>query len=258
VCDYKGRWRLLVSARYIDPPPITARDALGVDLGRTDLAATSDGDTFSGEHVTAIRDRYAQQRRHLQKKASQGTRSTRRRARRLQHRLAGREKRFQRDRNHLISKQIVAAAAQTGRALAIEDLAGIRERTNTQPRTQTERRHSNSWAFAQLRAFLSYKARAAGVRVVLVPPQYTSQTCHECLHLGQRSGKRFVCTNACCPLYGLSADADINGARVIARLGASFMRPRGPWLSCALNCRASENTRLKPTGTSPQALAVGA
>jgi transposase len=109
-----------------------------------------------------------------------------------------------------------------------EDLTGIRERTNTQPRTKTERRRSNSWAFAQLRAFLAYKARAAGVRVVLVPPQYTSQTCHECLRIGQRSGKQFVCHNPCCPLYGLSADADINGARVIARLGASFMRPRGP------------------------------
>jgi transposase len=105
--------------------------------------------------------------------------------------------------------------------------------------------------------FYAHKARAAGARVVLVPPQYTSQTCHECLRIGQRSGKRFVCTKACRPLYGLSADADINGARIIARLGASFMRPRGSWLSCALNCRASENTRLEPTGTSPEALAVG-
>jgi hypothetical protein len=66
-----------------------------------------------------------------------------------------------------------------------------------------------------------------------------------------------VCPNPRCHLCGLAVDADINGARVIARLGAAFMRPSGPWLSCALDCRASANTRLEPTGASPQALAVG-
>ena len=145
----------------------------------------------------------------------------------------------------------------TGRAVAVEDLTGIRDRANTQPRCRAERRRSNGWAFAQLRAFIAYKAQASGVPVVVVPPRYTSQTCHDCLRIGERSGKRFVCGNPACHLYGLATDADINGARVIARLGASFMRPSGPWLSCALDCKASENTRLEPTGASPQALAVG-
>src|SRR5439155_24970537 len=43
VQDHKGRWRLLVSAHYADPPVIQTEGALGVDLGRTDIAATSDG-----------------------------------------------------------------------------------------------------------------------------------------------------------------------------------------------------------------------
>jgi IS605 OrfB family transposase len=141
--------------------------------------------------------------------------------------------------------------------VAVEDLTGIRVRTNEQPRCKAERRRSNSWAFFQLRSFIAYKAQASGVPFVLVAPQYTSQTCHDCLHIGGRSGKRFVCTNRRCPLCGLAVDADVNGARVIARLGASFMRPSGPWLSCPLDCRASENTRPEPTGASPQALAVG-
>jgi IS605 OrfB family transposase len=257
VRDYKGRWRLLVSAHYADPPLREADEALGVDLGRTDIAATSDGDTFSGGHIRVVRDRYARRRTHHQKKASQGTRSSRRRCRQLQKRLAGRERRFQRDQNHIISKAIVARASESGRAVAVEDLTGIRERTNEQPRCKAERRRSNSWAFYQLRGFVANKAQAAGVPFVMVPPRYTSQTCHACLHLGERSGKRFVCPNPRCHLCGLAVDADINGARVIARLGAAFMRPSGPWLSCALDCRASANTRLEPTGASPQALAVG-
>jgi putative transposase len=257
VRDHKGRWRLLVSAHYDDPPLRAADDALGVDLGRTDIAVTSDGETFSGAHIRFVRDRYDRRRTHHQQKASQGTRSSRRRCRALQKRLAGRERRFQRDRNHVISKAIIARASETGRAVAVEDLTGIRERTNQQPRSKAERRRSNSWAFFQLRAFIAYKAQVAGVPFVLVPPAYTSQMCHDCLHRGQRSGKRFVCSHPRCHLHGLVADADMNGARVIARLGASFMRPSGPWLSCALDYRASENTRLEPPGASPQALAVG-
>jgi IS605 OrfB family transposase len=257
VRDHKGRWRLLVSAHYADPPRMQTDGALGVDLGRTDIAATSDGDTYSGGHIRFVRDRYDRRRAHHQRKASQGTRSSWRRCRQLQKRLAGRERRFQRDQNHVISKAIIASAAGTARAVAIEDLRGIRERTNEQPRCKAERRRSNGWAFFQLRAFIAYKAQASGVPVVVVPPQYTSQTCHHCLHIGTRSGKRFVCGHPLCHRYGLAVDADINGARVIARLGAAFMRPSGPWLSCVLDHRASERTRLEPTGASPQALAVG-
>src|SRR5207302_1498023 len=43
VRDHKGRWQLLVAARYTDPPLVKTTEALGVDLGRTDIAATSDG-----------------------------------------------------------------------------------------------------------------------------------------------------------------------------------------------------------------------
>ena len=227
--DRKGRWRLMVSAHFQDPPPIATDGVIGVDLGRTDIAVTSDGATFSGKAVTARRDHYARVRRSMQRKASQGTRSTRRRARAVEQRIAGQERRFQRDMNHVISKHIVNSAGTEGRAIACEDLTGIRERTNTRPRTKTERRQSNRWAFYQLRCFLAYKCQAAGVPFVVVNPAYTSQMCHLCLHIGERSGKRFACVNPACAWRG---DADLNGARNIALVGASVMRPGGPPLCC--------------------------
>ena len=158
-------------------------------------------------------------------------------------RLSGREQRFQANVNHTISRRIVDVAIETERAIALEDLKGIRERTNQQPRDKTERRRSNNWAFSQLRLFLSYKAAAAGVPCTLVNPAYTSQTCHVCLHIGERKGKCFRCVNPACLWSG---DADVNGARTIASVGASVMRPRGPWLSCGLHagCRASESPVL--------------
>jgi len=241
--DHKGRWRLLVSAHYADPPIHDTEGVLGVDLGRTDIATTSDGDTFSGQQVTAIRDRYTRNRRSRQRKASKGTRSTRRRVRRAQKRLSGRESRFQRTINHTISKRIVASAVEQGQAIACEDLTGIRERTNRQSRPKEERRRSNSWAFYQLRAFLAYKCVGAGVPFVLVNPAYTSKMCHCCLHIGERSGKRFVCVNRVCRWSG---DADYNGARNIALLGAAVTSPGGPALCCLYqpDARATESPCL--------------
>ncbi|MEB3883175.1 IS200/IS605 family accessory protein TnpB-related protein, partial [Lyngbya sp. CCY1209] len=72
--------------------------------------------------------------------------------------------------NHNISRRIVDSAYSANQAIALEDLTGIRERTNLQRRSKTERRRSNSWAFYQLRMFIDYKATAKGVPVVLVNP----------------------------------------------------------------------------------------
>ncbi|MBV6623447.1 MAG: transposase [Rivularia sp. (in: Bacteria)] len=41
-----------------------------------------------------------------------------------------------------------------------------------------------------------------GVEIVPVSPRYSSQTCHACMHLGLRSGKRFKCTNNICGWHG--------------------------------------------------------
>jgi len=244
------------------PEPEHAVRAIGVDLGRRDIDHTSEGDNWNGQQLNQVRDHYSRLRRVLQRKASRGTRSTRRRCRQLLQRLSGRERRFQSWVNHCISKSIVARAKATCSLIALEDLTGMRpparwrerERVNQQPRSKRERRRANSeaygplarGAFYQLRQFVHYKAMRAGVKVVLVPPAYSSQTCHQCLWIGQREGKHFRCVNPAC---GWEGDADLNGANVIALLGVAVNRPRGPWLACQLQ------GYRKPA---PYRLAVGA
>ncbi len=133
--------------------------------------------TAYGKPIQKVRDKFAKARASVQKKSTKGTRSSRRRCRQLLKRLSGKEQKFQSWLNHNISRAIINQAKSQNAIVAIEDLTGIRERTNTQPRNKTERRRSNSWAFYQLRFFLEYKGIKAGVEVVAVPPQYTSQTC---------------------------------------------------------------------------------
>ena len=139
-------------------------NVIGVDFGRRDIAVTSTGKSWSGKEIQKTRDKYSRVRASIQKKASQGTRSTRRRARQILQRLSGRERRYQAWLNHNISKTIIAEAQQTQSFVSIEDLTGIRERTNSYPRNKTERRRSNSWAFYQLRTFLEYKGIKDGLK----------------------------------------------------------------------------------------------
>jgi IS605 OrfB family transposase len=146
----------------IETPP-TPDTAIGVDLGRRDIAHTSTGQSWAGNDITRVRDRYTCLRTGLQRKASKGTRSSRRRCRQLLARLSGREKRFQRHVNHVISKAIVTEATEQQSLIVLENLTGIRERTNQQRRWREERRRSNAWAFYQLRGFVDYKAALATI-----------------------------------------------------------------------------------------------
>ena len=66
----------------IESPPVPDK-AIGVDLGRRDIAHTSTGQSWAGDDITRVRDRYSRLRAALQKQASKGTRSTRRRCRQL-------------------------------------------------------------------------------------------------------------------------------------------------------------------------------
>ncbi|MGL5807975.1 MAG: RNA-guided endonuclease InsQ/TnpB family protein [Xenococcaceae cyanobacterium] len=232
---HKGDYYININLDNETPTPPSTDKVLGVDLGRSDIAHTSEGDNWSGKQITQIRDCYSKLRAVLQKKASTGTRSSRRRCRQLLRRLSGKEKRFQAWTNHNISRQLVSLAATNNQVIALEDLTGIRERTNTQWRGRTERRRSNSWAFYQLRSFLLYKACLKGVAIIFVNPAYTSRTCAKCFHIhpdpdkSYRSGKRFSCGHC-----GSKSDADLNGAEMIAAIGATINSPGGSYLACSL------------------------
>jgi putative transposase len=178
---------------------------LGVDLGIVNLATDSEGESFRGMAVKQSRQRYHTRRQRLQKV---GTKNAKRRLRTN----AGRERRFQKDANHCISKALVHKAVVSCKALALEDLSGIRERTTVRHAQRYER---HSWAFYQLRQFLTYKAAWAGVSLHLVEPRNTSRTCSQCGHCekaNRKSQESFLCQRC-----GFALNADINAAINIAR-----------------------------------------
>lgn len=173
ICQHRdGEWYAHIQVKNDVPSPIKAKNVIGVDFGRREIAKTSTDKGWDGKAINQVRDKYSRTRSSLQKKATQGTRTTRRRCRNILKRLSGRERRFQQWLNHNISKQIVAQAKATHAIIAIEDLTGIRDRTNSKPRSKIERRRSNLWAYYQLRTFLEYKGIKEGVEVIAIPPAY--------------------------------------------------------------------------------------
>ena len=154
-----------------------------------------------------------------QKLQAMGTKS----AKRLLRKRSGREHRFIRDVNHCLSKAIVQAAQGTARGIALEDLKGIRERIAARRTVagKRQRRVLHTWAFCQLRAFIAYKAALAGVRVVLVNPAYTSQTCSRCGHCERANRPAQAAFH--CRACGFACHADLNAAENIRR--AAVMRP---------------------------------
>jgi IS605 OrfB family transposase len=178
---------------------------LGVDLGIVNLATDSEGKHFTGRVIPIVRGRYHLRRQRLQKV---GTKNAKRRLRQMRRR----ESRFQKDVNHCISKRLVQKAAVSRKAIALEDLSGLRERVAVRREHRYER---HSWAFFQLRAYITYKAAQAGVPVHLVDPRNTSRTCSQCGHCekaNRKSQELFLCQRC-----GFTLNADYNAAINISR-----------------------------------------
>jgi putative transposase len=181
-----SKFYLLATVEVEEPPPGEPKDWLGVDLGIVHLATDSEGETYSGELVEKSRKRYERIRSKLQRT---GTKSAKRHLKKL----SKQERRMKRNENHCISKRLVSKSADTDRGIRLEDLTGIRKRNNVR---RSQRSRHSKWGFHQLRCFIEYKARLAGVVFRTVDPRNTSRTCSECGHCDKANRKNrndFLC-----------------------------------------------------------------
>ncbi|PZP60580.1 MAG: transposase [Azospira oryzae] len=226
----KSRFWLHVVVTLPDVQFQPSGDVVGVDMGLARPAVCSNNRFFGERRWKEIERRYFRLRRSLQRK---GTCSAKRHLRKL----AGKVNRFRRDCDHVLSRRIVDSV-QPGTVIVVENLVDIHSRTKQRGRESRRRLHS--WSFAQLRAFLTYKAEANGCRVAGVDPRHTSQACSRCGHVhrsNRRSQSRFLC-RAC----GFELNADLNAARNIARkyLASGGMPAAGGPLSTGLSCQLAQ------------------
>ena len=220
-----------------------AQDFLGVDLGITNLAATSTGQVFSGSQVDQVRERYTTLKASLQ---SCGSKSAKRHLKTI----SGKESSFKRNTNHVISKQIVQLAKALDLGIALEDLSGFKKTVR-----KADRERFGKWAFNQLAAFIEYKAAIAGVEVIKVDPRNTSRTCSACGHCekANRNGEAFAC-KAC----GYEMNADLNAAINIASLARRAQVSQKPAIAVrGKNLKANLVSAKRKRSPLPEPMSIG-
>jgi putative transposase len=211
-----GEFWLYATCDMPEDTPITPDHMLGVDFGMVNIATTSDGESYSGEKLEKVRMRFQAQRERLQKKNTKY-------AKEKLKKVSGKERRFRTDTNHVVSKRLVGKAKDTASAIALENLTHINERTTVR---KSQRARRNSWSFFQLRQFVQYKARLAGIPVFVVDARNTSRTCSSCGHCEKANRKNQA--EFCCRSCGHEENADHNAAKNIARHGPfqpAYCRP---------------------------------
>jgi len=219
-----GNFYIFQTVEVPEEPIKNIEEFIGCDFGLTDIVVTSDGIKHSAEGLNNYREKKQRIRSSVQ---SKGTKSSKR----LLKRLSGREKTTATIQNHTIAKSIVKSAKEQGKGISIEDLTGIR--FTSKRRNKTFRTKLGKWNFGQLRSHLTYKSLLSGVKLIVVEPRYTSQTCSCCLHIGKRTNKVFKCTNPNCKVDVI--DADFNAAQNISLLGASVNKPESSTMYCSLH-----------------------
>lgn len=148
---------------------------LGIDLGIVNIAVDSEGTFYSGRDVEIYRKKMLNRRKNLQKK---GTKTAKRKLKVI----SKKQQRFQRDKNHCISKAIVEKAKRLHCSIKLEDLQGIRDSVKANKSTRSK---IANWGFYQLKSFIEYKAKIKGVLVELIDPTNTSRTCPKCQYVSK-------------------------------------------------------------------------
>jgi len=229
-CDRAGRWHVSLTT----PQPAVERSptgaVVGIDLGITATATTSDGEhLIRGELLTpAERAR----RCRLQRRLARQTKGSNRRAA-TKHALARLTAREVDRRKDWIEKSTTALVRDHD-LIAIEDLAVVNmvrsaRGTVDQPGTNVAQKrglnrsiHTQAWGLFRTR--LEAKAAAAvdldgapaPVVVIAVNPAHTSQRCSACGHTTKENRKNqaaFACVNC-----GHTDNADVNAAINIREL----------------------------------------
>jgi putative transposase len=175
-----------------------------VDMGEIHPAALTDGQTsliISCRELRASRQYTAKrlsQLRSLMDRTHKGSRNWLRLKRR-QLRFRAQQRRRIRDMEHKVSRAVVEYAYAAGAGtIAIGDVRNIADKGKV---GKQQNQRNSLWAHGRVRGYISYKAAALGMRVVLVDEHHTTRTCPNCRQQHKPKGRLYRCTAV--PLSGL-------------------------------------------------------
>lgn len=228
-----GVWELVVRGKTLvdTTAPTNRADLVGVDLGVAQSVTVSNGDTYCQPPTLSKTEslRLYRLERHAARQWQAHRKGTpvSNRLRKTWVDIAALKARQAR-RRHNFAHQTSHVLAQSAQVVAFEKLAiknmirsakGTKENPgkNVSAKSGLNREILNQ-GWADLISKTKYKTETWGGGVVRVPPQYTSQTCHQCGYCSSNnrdSQAKFNCKNPHC---GWNGNADYNAALNIKQL----------------------------------------
>ena len=195
--DALGAWWLCLPVAVAVASPAASRQAVGIDLGLKDTAATSDGQRMeAGRFYRNIEDKIAQAQR----------RGHKRQAKRLHRRAANRR----RDAIHKFTRKIV----DQYEFIVVGDVSSPKLAKTRMAKSVLDA------GWGMLRTQLLYKGEHAGRSVKVASERNTTRACSSCGCLGGPSGPRqLVVRRWVCGDCGAIHDRDVNAARNILTAG---------------------------------------
>jgi len=218
-----GKWCMSIQTeREVGTPVHPSSSAVGVDLGVARFATLSDGTVFEPlnsfkQHEVALRK--AQQSLSRKVKFSKNWHKAKKKVQRIQARIANVRKDYLHKTTTTISKNHAMVCIED---LQVSNMSKSAKGTVLQPGRNVKAKSGlnkaildQGWGMA--RQMLTYKTVWNGGILVVVPPQYTSQTCPCCGYISRENRQtqaKFACVEC-----GYENNADLVGAINILRAG---------------------------------------
>jgi putative transposase len=206
-----GHWYALIVCEtepQIEHAPSTCEHpAIGIDVGLKVFLADSEGKTVANPRYyrTAQKTLRRKQRTLCRRKKGSHRRSKAAKNAAKTHLKIDRQRR---DHHFKVAKSY----ADRYRHIVVEDLIVSNMARN---HSLSKSIHDAGWS--QFLDILSVKAESAGHAVLRVHPRFTSQKCHQC---GEIVQKTLSVRTHVCPFCGCIEDRDVNAAKNILQAGA--------------------------------------
>jgi putative transposase len=189
--DAVGDWWLCMPVEYPVEQTIAPNEAVGLDLGLRETAATSDGDKLEAGHFY----------RNLEHKIAQAQRwGHKRQAKRL-HRQAARRRK---EALHRFSRKMVDLYQN----IVIGDVSSLKLAKTPMAKSVLD----SGWGI--LKTQLQYKAQQGGRSVFIVNESYTTRECSSCHALTGPTGLDMLSVSTwVCSACGVMHDRNVNAAK---------------------------------------------
>ncbi len=192
----KGQYELHFVYKIDDCDMSEAEGVVGVDIGEIHPIVSHDGTStliFNGRYIRSL---YRLRNKVI---ASFGMKIDRciKHSKRWWHVVKRKWKRIKkidnqiRDCLHKHTTKFVQACQKNDIGMVvIGDLTGIRENIDYGKRSNQK---LHQWAFGKVTQLITYKAKALGIKVVLIDEAYTSQTCPACGQKHKPTNRNYIC-----------------------------------------------------------------